>query len=78
MWLLWCMFIVALAMIEYAILLKIRYSQLKKLDVQMQSIDKTSGKTKREEKCKKIDKYAMVFFTFINIMTIGTYLYVYY
>ena len=78
MWLLWCMFIVAFAMIEYAILLKIRYSQLKKLDVQMQSMDKTSGKTKREEKCKKIDRYAMVFFIFINIMTIGTYLYVYY
>ena len=78
MWLLWCMFIVALAMIEYAILLKIRYSQLKKLDVQMQSMDKTSGKTKQEEKCKKIDKYAMVFFIFINIMTIGTYLCVYY
>ena len=78
MWLLWCMFIVALAMIEYAILLKIRYSQLKKLDVQMQSMDKTSGKTKREEKCKKIDRYAMVFFIFINIMTIGTYLYVFY
>ena len=72
MWLLWCMFVVALSMIEYAVLLTIKYGKLSKVDVYGQ------GKTKIEEKCKKIDKYAIIFFAVINIMSIGTYLYIYY
>ena len=63
------MFIVALAMIEYAILLTIRYGKLGEVD---------KDKTKREKKCKKVDKYAMSFFTVMNVMTICTYLYIYY
>ena len=73
-WLLWCMFIVALAMIEYAILLTIRYGKLSKVDVSGKGMDKTG----REKKCKKIDRYALMFFMAINLMTIGTYFYVYY
>ena len=73
-WLLWCIFVVALAMIEYAILLTIRYGKLSKVGENGQGKDKT----KREKKCKKIDKYAIMFFMVINLMTIGTYFYVYY
>ena len=72
------MFIVALAMIEYAIQLTIRYGKLNRVGVKGQASDEILAKSKREEKCKKIDKYAMMFFMVINIMTIGTYLYVYY
>ena len=68
------MFVVALAMIEYAILLTIRYGKPSKVDVKGKGIDKTT----REQKCEKIDKYAVVFFRIINLMTIGTYFYVYY
>ena len=68
------MFVVALAMIEYAILLTIRYGKLSKVDVKGQGMDKTE----REKKCKKIDRYAFMFFVAINLVTIGTYFYVYY
>ena len=74
MWLLWSQFIVALAMLEYAILLTIRYGKLSKVDVNGEGMDKA----KREKKCKKIDKLAMIFFVFMNTMMIGTYLHIYY
>ena len=68
------MFIVALAMIEYAILLTIRYGKLSKVDVNGQGKDKTE----REKKCKEIDRYAFMFFMAINLVTIVIYFYVYY
>ena len=68
------MFIVALAMIEYAILLTIRYGKLSKVDVNGQGKDKTE----REKKCKKIDRYAIILFMAINLVTIVTYFYIYY
>ena len=68
------MCIVALALFEYAILLSIRYGKQDKIDV----ADSNDVTMARQQKCKKIDKYAMRFLLAANIGTIGTYFYVYY
>ena len=67
------MCIVALAMCEYATLLTIRYANLKKIG----SKD-CPDKTNKEERCRKLDRYAVIIFTTINLLTIGTYFYYYY
>lgn len=55
-WLLSCMGFVAAALLEYAVLLQIKYRQDKK--------NKTKAITKREvdKICKRLDKLAMVLF----------------
>ena len=69
-WLLWCIFIVVLAMCEYAILLTIRYGRMNKIG------NKDSDKAIREKKCQKIDRCAIIVFMAINILVICTYFYV--
>ena len=66
------MFIVALAMIQYAILLAIRYRQLDKYYIAGQDMDKNRAKI-----CRKMDRYAIIFFTVVNLLTIGMYFVVY-
>ena len=66
------MFIVDLAMIQYAILLAIRFGQLDKYYIEGQDMEKNRVKT-----CRKMDRYAIIFFTVINLMTMGIYFFVY-
>ena len=61
-------------MVEYAILLTIRYGKLNKVSMK----ETTAYKTKREKKCRKIDRYALIFFMLIDFATMSTYFYIYY
>ena len=71
-WLLLCMGFVALALLEYAVLLTIRFGKQHKIIA-----DKRGNKSDivSENKCRKIDRYALRVFLSLFSVTMGTYFY---
>ena len=70
-WMLLCMFFVASAQFEYAMQLTISFGKMKKNGTRAGK----EGKTKVEEKCRKIDRYALKIFLGVYILTVGAYIY---
>ena len=70
-WILICMIFVAAAKFEYAVQLKIRYGNMSKIGTRIGK----EGKTRAEEKCRKIDGYALKIFLVVYILTVGAYFY---
>ena len=70
-WMFICMLFVAMAKFEYALQLKIRFGTLNKIS----SNKGKEGNEKTEEKCRRIDKYALRIFLSIYILTLGVYFY---
>ena len=70
-WMLICMLFVAMAQIEYAVQLKMRFRKMSKISTDIGKGDKIRA----EERCNKIDRYALVMFIVAYIMTVGTYIY---
>ena len=68
-WMLICMIFVGLAKFEYAIQLKIRFGSMSKINTDG---DKNS-KIKIEEKCRKIDRYALIILSSLYALTAGCY-----
>ena len=70
-WMFICMLFVAMAKFEYAIQLKIRFGTLNKIG----NKDEKDCNTKTEERCRKIDKFALRLFIAMYILTLGVYFY---
>jgi hypothetical protein len=66
-WLLSCMGFVSLALLEYAVLLKIMFGQDEK------NMAKDAFKREINKKCKRLDKLAMVVFIAANALFNGYY-----
>ena len=63
-----------MAIFEYAVQLKIRFGARSKIG----SARDRERKTKIEEKCRKIDHYALMIFLGIYILTVWLYFYKFY
>ena len=70
-WMFICMLFVAMAKFEYAMQLKIRFGTLNQIN--SNNGEKSNAKT--EEKCRRIDRYALRIFIAIYIITLGVYFY---
>ena len=72
LWLLLCMGFVALALFEYAVLLTIRFGKQHKI-----TADKRGNKSDvvAENRCRKIDRYALRAFLTLFSLSVGTYFY---
>ena len=66
-----CMIFVAAAQFEYAVQLKIRFGNIRKIAANVGKEDKTRA----EEKGRKIDRYALKIFLVAYILTVGAYFY---
>ena len=64
-----CMFMVAMALFEYAILLAIRFGKLKKVNVSRMG----ENDALLEERCRRIDRHAFRMFLAISAIKMGIY-----
>ena len=71
-WMFICMIFVALAKFEYAVQLKIRFGTINKISSDVGGNETDTG---TEEKCRKIDHYALRILFFVYIMTVASYFY---
>ena len=72
-WMFTCMIFVALAKFEYAVQLKIQFGTVDKIG----NVNEKRNKTKAAGKSRKIDRYAMIVFFCLYILTVGSYFYFY-
>ena len=70
-WMFICMIFVALAKIEYAVQLKVKFGEATKIG----NVDTKELKRKSEKRYQQIDRYALVTFLVAYIMTVGFYFY---
>ena len=70
-WMFICMIFVALAKIEYAVQLKVKFREATKIG----NVDTKELKRKSEKRYQQIDRYALVTFLVAYIMTVGFYFY---
>ena len=70
-WMLICMIFVAAAQFEYAVQLKIRFGNMTKTGTNVGK----GGNTRAEEKCRKVDSYALKIFLVAYIIIVGGYFY---
>ena len=68
-WMFICMIFVGLAKFEYAMQLKIRFGAISKINVD----EDKKRKNTAEEKCRKIDNYALRIFLGLYVLTVGLY-----
>ena len=73
-WLLLCHLFVALATFEYAILLGIKYGRQDKVRVG----EKNHHRTTADERCQKIDRYALRLFFGLHTLAVAVYFFVIY
>ena len=73
-WMSCCRVFVCLAIFEYAIQLKIRFGARSKIGTTRDR----ERKTKMENKCRKIDQYALMILSGIYILTVCIYFYKFY
>ena len=73
-WMLACMFMVAMALFEYAILLAIRFGKLKKVNVNRMG----ENDALVEERCRRIDRHALRMFLAISAIKMGIYFFTIY
>ena len=69
-WLLICLLFVALVMLEYAILLAVRFGKGRKIHV------KKVAKENKENECNTMDRISLRLFMGIYVLTVGSYFYV--
>ena len=70
-WMFICTIFVALAKFEYAVQLKIRFGTINKIS----TLGGNETDTVTEEKCRKIDHYALRILFSVYIMTVASYFY---
>ena len=68
-WLLLCMIFVALATLEYAVMLGIRFGKNKKTN------PRGAASGKKDDKCIDIDRVSLKMFMGIYVLTVGSYFY---
>ena len=68
-WMFICMIFVGLAKFEFAMQLKIRFGAISKIHAE----DDAERNTKAEEKCQKIDSFALKIFLVLYVLTVGFY-----
>ena len=71
MWLLLCITFVELAMLEYAYLLKLKFGQKQKINPSKRECDEQ----KKDERCRKIDRCAMIIFFVAYALAVYSYFY---
>ena len=72
-WMITCMLFVAMAKFEYAVQLKTQLGTPEKIG----NVNGKGDKTKAAEKCRQIDRCALIVFFSAYILTVGAYFYFY-
>ena len=68
-WMFICMIFVFLAMLEYAMQLSTHFGKANKIGNKAAN----KNKIKLEERCHKVDRYAMILFFIVYMLTVATY-----
>ena len=66
-----CITFVELAMLEYAYLLKLKFGQKQKIN----PLKKECDDQKKDERCRRIDRYAMIIFSIAYGLAVYSYFY---